>query len=350
MVKWLDNEFDTGPMCQPEQQAPIMAKHHQEADYFVPILAPYVQWVSAYRELIPALYEQHRTVKRTWKAFREAVPGVEQRLEFDVFEQILLFSLFLSEWTEGSDETPPVQNVSRANPDSGDYLKDTHGRGPDAVIQELREISGERDKALWKLKHLEENIGQIKAEKEDLENRAKSLALHSDKLQGELSTAIENMNRVIHELDAQKEDNCRLVLEVGALSKKRASLEAWIQKLLKKSNAFAVSTVESTQPAALDAPEVKQGLSQMVIQWAGPDAVRVGELGVVQNSQTSIPSNKIGRWNAQRSKDGYYRLYRKIRGRVHSIYIGKDLDIDKARRRIAEKENQLLGVDPPVEP
>jgi hypothetical protein len=88
----------------------------------------------------------------------------------------------------------------------------------------------------------------------------------------------------------------------------------------------------------------------MVIQWAGPDAVRVGGLGVVQNSQTSIPSNKIGRWNAQRSKDGYYRLYRKIRGRVHSIYIGKDLNIDKARRRIAEKEKQLLGVDPPVEP
>lgn len=44
----------------------------------------------------------------------------------------------------------------------------------------------------------------------------------------------------------------------------------------------------------------------------------------------------------QLSKDGYYRVYRKIKGKVHSIYIGKELDIDKANRRIADKERELM--------
>ena len=41
--------------------------------------------------------------------------------------------------------------------------------------------------------------------------------------------------------------------------------------------------------------------------------------------------NRIGGWNVQKSKDGYYRCYRKIAKRVHSVYIGKDLDLKKAQ-------------------
>ena len=90
-----------------------MAKPNQEGDYFVPTLAPYIQWVQAYGRLICALYEEHKTVKRTWKAFQNAIPGVEQRLEFDVFEQILLFSLFFSECNESSREAPPFRKTVR---------------------------------------------------------------------------------------------------------------------------------------------------------------------------------------------------------------------------------------------
>jgi hypothetical protein len=85
----------------------------------------------------------------------------------------------------------------------------------------------------------------------------------------------------------------------------------------------------------------------MVIQWAGSQTPAGG---VIQHSAAANSPKKIGRWNAQRSKDGYYRLYRKIKGRVHSIYIGKELDIDKARMRIAEKEIKLLDLNSPVHP
>jgi len=50
---------------------------------------------------------------------------------------------------------------------------------------------------------------------------------------------------------------------------------------------------------------------------------------------------RIDGWSVQKSKDGYYRCYRKIENRVHSIYIGKALDLEKARRCITEKEKAL---------
>jgi hypothetical protein len=50
---------------------------------------------------------------------------------------------------------------------------------------------------------------------------------------------------------------------------------------------------------------------------------------------------RISGWNVQKSKDGYYRCYRKIAKRLHSIYIGKNLDLKKAQVRIAEKEKKI---------
>ena len=50
---------------------------------------------------------------------------------------------------------------------------------------------------------------------------------------------------------------------------------------------------------------------------------------------------KISGWNLQLSKDGYYRCYRKINKKVHCIYIGKVLDVEKAMGRIRQKEASL---------
>ena len=48
-------------------------------------------------------------------------------------------------------------------------------------------------------------------------------------------------------------------------------------------------------------------------------------------------------WTMHKAKDGYYRLHRKIKGRVHSIYLGKIPDTEKALNKIAAKEKKLLG-------
>ena len=63
------------------------------------------------------------------------------------------------------------------------------------------------------------------------------------------------------------------------------------------------------------------------------------EASVIQGLD-NIPK-RISGWNVQKSKDGYYRCYRKIAKRLHSVYIGKDLDLEKAQIRITEKEKTL---------
>ncbi len=55
----------------------------------------------------------------------------------------------------------------------------------------------------------------------------------------------------------------------------------------------------------------------------------------------TISQKKIDGWNVQRVKDGYYRCYRKIRGRVKTLYIGKVFNEEKARDRIIEKEKEF---------
>ena len=312
-----------------------MAKHYQEAEYFVPILAPYVQWVRAYKELIFSLYGEHRTVRRTWKAFKDAVPGVEQRLEFDVFEQILLFSLFLYEWKEGSEHG--LQN-------STEHQENT--RAPDAVIQELRNISEERDKALWNVRHLEENAEQFLAQKEKLQNRVKSLEMDLDEIEKQLSLSSDRLLRVTQELGTQKAENAGLRRKRAALMKKHSSLKHRFKELREKFDRCGGARVNTEQPNEdKDSSKVRQGPSQMVIEWIAPSAGQGTGEKVVQHLETGTCPTKIGRWNAQRAKDGYYRLYRKIGGRVHSIYIGKELDIDKALRRIADKEKKLSAAN-----
>jgi len=42
----------------------------------------------------------------------------------------------------------------------------------------------------------------------------------------------------------------------------------------------------------------------------------------------------INGWNIQKS-GGYYRLFKKISGRVHGIYLGKKINQDIARKKIS---------------
>lgn len=49
----------------------------------------------------------------------------------------------------------------------------------------------------------------------------------------------------------------------------------------------------------------------------------------------------IDGWTVRLSLDGYYRMYKTIDGRTESIYLGKNLDFKKARRKITRKEKEL---------
>lgn len=215
-------------------------------DFFIPPLAPYVQWVKAYNQLICFLYDEHKTVARTWKAFRIAVPGIERRLDFEVFEQILLFSLFLAEWDE----------------------QDAMG---------------------------------LKSRNERLEKQAADFQKAMHALQNDLHVKEEQLKTVIQALDTARTRS-------ASLGEENDSLKVELAAAVRQSNPSSSAKV-------------------------------------IQKSSHSAPL-RVGKWNVQLSADGYYRLYRKIGGKLHSIYIGKELDITKAEMKVAEKERELLGPAP----
>jgi len=68
------------------------------------------------------------------------------------------------------------------------------------------------------------------------------------------------------------------------------------------------------------------------------DRVRQSDMKVRQKLDSP---KKISGWNVRKSNDGYYRCYRKIKSKVHCIYIGKDFNKGKILSRIAEKERYL---------
>jgi hypothetical protein len=326
-----------------------MPIHNKDDDYFIPVLAPYVQWVKAYRQIISALYMEHKTVRKAWKAFRAAIPGVEKKLEFGIFEEILLFSLFLSEWNNSEKGDGSVEVGGQTKWNSAHWGEHPGGQ-LDTVIQKLQNAFEERDRALWNLKHLEQSSLMLKDQKADLAAQAAGLKKNAEALQIELDAANERLRRVIHELDDHRTENARLRGESVALREKETTLEQQIERLRKKLERLSLGQAQTRQIVAVKDPDTEEGFSQAVIQWVrqhGEQEVvqKVGQK-VIQNPQRRTPPNKIGRWNAQLSKDGYYRLYRKIGGRVHSIYVGKELDIDKAERRIADRERKLFTAGP----
>ena len=109
---------------------------------------------------------------------------------------------------------------------------------------------------------------------------------------------------------------------------------------MEESVRVAATKPQHQSTVAVKGVEAKQGPPQ-TFMWVRQDQRSNADSEVIQNPCEEISAKKIAGWNVQRSKDGYYRVYRKIRGKVHSIYIGRELDIEKANRRIAEKEEEL---------
>ncbi|SPF37042.1 hypothetical protein SBDP1_1590041 [Syntrophobacter sp. SbD1] len=267
-----------------EQVGPTRMRK-EEDDYFIPALAPYVQWVKAYRDLICEVYDEQKTVRKAWKAFRGAVPGIERRLEFGVFEQMLLFSLFLSEWNKTEFAGSGSEEAGRTEPGSIGHGGKYPGDQLDTVIQKLNKAIEEKERAEFNLKHHEQNALMHRERKEHFENRSTLLEENMERLRKELDAANEQLALVAHELDKYRAENTELQ-EQRSVSKS------------------------------------------------------------IKIFDRTISPKKIGRWNAQLSRDGYYRLYRKIRGKVHCIYIGRELDIEKAMRKVEEKERALLSPVP----
>jgi chromosome segregation ATPase len=158
--------------------------------------------------------------------------------------------------------------------------------GLDKVIQERDEVIQSQDSLLNDLKITTQQKTQLEEQVDELEIR--------------LDKVIQNRDEVI-----QSREN--LLNDLKITTRQKTQLEEQVDELKTR-----LDKVIHTQ--ALDAAVI-HGLDKKPKRICG--------------------------WNVQKSKDGYYRCYRKIAKRVHSVYIGKDLDLKKAQVRITKKENAL---------
>lgn len=67
-------------------------------------------------------------------------------------------------------------------------------------------------------------------------------------------------------------------------------------------------------------------------------ARRVHALGLRYQACFSL---NIDGWTVRKGSDGYYRMYRTVDGKTESIYLGKHLNWEKAKRKITKKEKKL---------
>ena len=65
------------------------------------------------------------------------------------------------------------------------------------------------------------------------------------------------------------------------------------------------------------------------------------EVSLLRGYETRERAQNIDGWNVQLGKDHYFRLFKKVRGRLRSVYLGRIYDVDKARALIHAKEEEL---------
>ena len=157
------------------------------------------------------------------------------------------------------------------------------------------------------------------------------------------------LDKVIQERDALIHSRDNLLKDLKITTKQKTKFEGQVDKLKSgldkviqdrdeliqcRQNLLKDLKITTKQRAQLESQidELKTRLDK-VIQTQAIDTSIVNGL--------DKKTKRISGWNVQKSKDGYYRCYRKIAKRVHSVYIGKDLDLKKAQVRIAEKEKAL---------
>ena len=68
------------------------------------------------------------------------------------------------------------------------------------------------------------------------------------------------------------------------------------------------------------------------------------EKNVAQERLHRGKPNNIQGWTVHQGKDGYFRMHRRVAGKLYSIYLGNALDRDKAVEKIRTKE-KTLGID-----
>ena len=138
------------------------------------------------------------------------------------------------------------------------------------------------------------------------------------------------------ELDKVRRDRVEhLKLEKKQLNQQLRDADRKLDKVIQNRDEILKNLAQALEQKARLETELKQRDTKL-------DSVRQENPAKSRDRQKlDNESKRIRGWSVQHSKDGYYRCYRKIDNRLHSVYLGKQLDVRDAENRIISKEKSL---------
>ncbi|ETR67276.1 MAG: hypothetical protein OMM_11773 [Candidatus Magnetoglobus multicellularis str. Araruama] len=164
----------------------------------------------------------------------------------------------------------------------------------------------------------------------------------SKKIQNDKRKLMTELDNARKGLDEVRQKNSETVDQLNKTMQENSYLESKIQNLqdeLDKVRQNKTGITDQLNKTIQEKFHLESKLENL-----NKELDKVRQTNIVVNLEKSKPEinpkNVMG-WNVQQSKDGYYRCYRKINKQVHSIYIGKEFNLEKIRIRIREKENEI---------
>lgn len=204
------------------------------------------------------------------------------------------------------------------------------------------------------LKQYRQNDSKPKKTWEDLQeilpSLSESMSFNTFKQYMSVFVSVTNgLDKVRQQRDEAIQTEDTLIKDLKIAAKQKTQLEKQVESLkigLDKVRQNRDEVIQSRDNLIEDLNLTTKQKAQLErqVDYIKTKLAKVRQKGVIDGLALNGLDNKpkrIAGWNVRKSEDGYYRCYRKIAKRVHSIYIGKDLDLEKARVRIIEKEKKI---------
>lgn len=180
-------------------------------------------------------------------------------------------------------------------------------------------------------KIMDEN-DEIRQEKEDIKVTLGKVRQEKEKLEIELGKVRHNLNANLQKLLKLEESNEAFEEKLGKVRQEGENLKIELGKVRQESNA----NLQKKDKIEKEKECLEKKLYEVSQKVSNPKKEIPNFLSnPKKKSNYTIVPNRVDGWGVQLRGD-YYRLFKKIDGKVKWIHVGKKWDIDLAKRKIKD--------------
>ncbi len=259
--------------------------------------------------ILDAYHSTNRSPKASWDALQDPLPGIAEAMTFNTFKQYITpYALIMDEMRPfvaqlekdldavkqklHSSETAETVQVDAGKLEEFRTANDSLKAQLEAVTQELYK-AGESQVDPLRFADLEKEKTFLVDRLAEYENRLQSVTQELNSSKDAVSRIEKERDEFLNRINSLTEEKCRLEQQIKEYQAKLESHHPVTQPL---------NTQEDPPPA---------------------------------------PPRNIDGWTVHKGKDGFFRLHRRIKGKLHAIYGGKKLDEVLIRAKIRKKEAKI---------